>query len=224
MKEIWKDVIGYEGIYQVSNLGRVKSLERDVYNPLHGTIRRKEKIKKQWLNQDGYLIAKLCIDGENKNIPVHILVAKAFLGNYDYSDGLEVNHKDLDRTNNHVDNLEWLTHRGNIDYSVARGQYKHFGSDNPNYGNDTLRKRFENEPELRMIQSRKGKQNGRCVPIIIRDTNTNKEMKFDYLREAAEYFISNDLSKTKNLEGLANKFSKCLKTNETYNGYQILHA
>lgn len=227
MEKIWKDVRDYEGYYQISNLGRLKALDRYVEHPKHGIIHKKEAIKKQWKNEDGYLYVKLSKNGQNINRPVHILVAQAFLGYKTYEDGFEVNHIDFDRTNNVVTNLEWVTHQENLDHSAAHGRYKRFGEANSNYGNDTLKKRFAEHPELRALQGRKGKQNGRCVPVILRNQNTNEELRFDYLREAARYLINNHLTErkhTKNFDVLASKLAQCIKTNSLYNGYQILHA
>ena len=227
MEEIWKDVKGYEGYYQISNLGRLKAMDRYIEHPKHGLMHKKETIKKQWKNEDGYLYVKLSKDGTNINRPVHILVAQAFLGYKDYANGFEVNHKDLDRTNNCVTNLEWVTHQENIDYSAAFGRYKRFGEKNPNYGKHTLKKRFEEHPELKALQGRKGKQNGRCIPVILRNIQTQEELKFDYLREAAQYLIDNKLTerkRTKDSNGLATRMRNYMKINRLYNGFQILHA
>lgn len=103
--EIWKDVVGYEGKYQVSNLGRVKSLN---YNRTG-----KEQILKTQTNRYGYLY--VCLGSNHNKVRIHRLVAEAFIPNpYNLP---EVNHKDLNRANNVVDNLEWATREYNIDYS-----------------------------------------------------------------------------------------------------------
>lgn len=105
--EEWRDVIGFEGKYQVSNMGRVKSLDY-----LHT---KEEKILKQFLNNRiGYLQVKLWKEGKGKTCKVHRLVAKAFLGNP--SNILMINHKDECKTNNVVSNLEWCTNSYNQKY------------------------------------------------------------------------------------------------------------
>ncbi len=106
MEEIWKDINGYEGIYQVSNYGRVKSLDRFVngshnnLKPVKGKILKAEKTK--W----GYLQVSLCRAGlKHQRYKVHRLVADAFIPNPQNLP--QVNHKDEDKTNNRLDNLEW---------------------------------------------------------------------------------------------------------------------
>ena len=106
--ETWKSVVGYEGLYEVSDQGRVKSLN---YNHT-GT----EKIFKPWKTHDGYLRVGLHKDGQRKMSLVHRLVAEAFIQN---PNNLEtVNHKDEVKTNNTVSNLEWMSKRDNINYGT----------------------------------------------------------------------------------------------------------
>ena len=108
MNEIWKDIDGYEGLYQVSNLGNVKSL-----NYRHTG---KERILKPGNNGLGYLQVNLCKNRKTRHFTIHRLVAKAFLENPDNKS--DVNHKDEDKTNNCVDNLEWMTRKDNINYGT----------------------------------------------------------------------------------------------------------
>lgn len=110
-KEEWRDIEGYEGLYQVSNLGRIKSLERiDNYNRLV-----KEQILKPIANR-GYLRVCLYKDGKQKKISVHRIVAENFLENpHNYP---QVNHKDENKSNNCVENLEWCTAKYNSNYGT----------------------------------------------------------------------------------------------------------
>lgn len=103
MIEIWKPIVGYEDLYQVSSLGNVRSLRR-------GTIMSPS------IAPNGYLIITLS-NGGKRSFGVHRLVAQAFLPNY--SDTLEVNHKDEDKANNCVDNLEMCTRLYNIRYGTG---------------------------------------------------------------------------------------------------------
>lgn len=106
-REQWRDIDGYEGMYQVSDLGRVRSLKFGKVRVLKGTK-----------NSDGYLIVDLLRGGKRtrKSISVHRLVAQAFIPNYDDSKTV-VNHKNEIRTDNRVDNLEWCTIQYNVTYN-----------------------------------------------------------------------------------------------------------
>lgn len=107
MQEIWKDIKGYEGKYMVSNLGRVKAL-----------YAHHEKILKQYPDEDGYLQLALSKHSKQKWFRVHRLVATTFIPNE--LDLPWVNHKDEDKSNNRVDNLEWCTPRYNNTYGTAQ--------------------------------------------------------------------------------------------------------
>lgn len=109
--EVWKDIPEYEGYYQVSSFGRVKSLERKVFRNTH-YYPVKEKILKQQLCQK-YLTIGLKQNGIDKKFQVHQLVAMAFLNHIPNGFKLVADHKDNDRLNNHVDNLQIVTNRYN---------------------------------------------------------------------------------------------------------------
>ena len=136
MQEIWKDIEGYEGLYQVSNFGRVKSLDRYVLR--NGNSLFVNGIVLSQLNNRGYLTVRLCNSGKYKNYLVHRLVANAFIRNdNNYS---EINHIDENKHNNHVDNLEWCDRKYNVNYGSRADKFsnsmkgKLSGSNNPRYG------------------------------------------------------------------------------------------
>ena len=108
MKEIWKDIKEYEGLYQISNLGNVRSIK----NKIH--------LLKTIDDGKGYEKVRLCKKGIIKSFRVHRLVAQAFIDNpNNYS---EINHKDNNRSNNSVNNLEWCDREYNIQYSVKQNR------------------------------------------------------------------------------------------------------
>lgn len=118
--EEWRDIAGYEGYYQVSNLGRVKGLPRKKYGRSGSFFWLKETIKNAYPQADGYLQIGLSKDGTKTNYLLHRLVGVAFIPG---DTSLEINHIDFDRTNCRVDNLEWETRQGNVEHSYVNGRY-----------------------------------------------------------------------------------------------------
>ena len=127
MDEIWKDIKGYEGLYQVSNLGRVKSLNREeiLKNRWNGhNIRKlKGRILKPHLDGKGeYYQICLCKNGKPKNLLLHRIVAENFIHCENLK--LDVNHKDGNKKNNCVDNLEFITRSENLKHALKLGLIK----------------------------------------------------------------------------------------------------
>ena len=111
-KEIWKDIKGYEGLYQVSNFGRIKKI-RFINNVCNI---EKEHLRK--LNvRNGYYIIQLSKNGARKSHQVHRLVAEAFIPNIENKPF--INHKDYNPLNNNVNNLEWCTQKENVNWSIC---------------------------------------------------------------------------------------------------------
>lgn len=121
MEEIWKDIEGYEGKYQVSNLGRVKSLKRKC-NVLNGYRTVNEKILNLNKNRYGYVTVNLSKNNKNKICTIHRLVATAFIPNPENKP--QVNHIDGNKTNNIVENLEWVSKEENMQHAVNTGLLK----------------------------------------------------------------------------------------------------
>lgn len=116
--EIWKDIDGYEGIYQISNLGRVRSLDR--INCRGQSI--KGQIRKFRIDSKGYPQVRLSKNGKYQDIFIHKLVAVAFIPNPDNKE--TVNHKDGDKMNWSIDNLEWMTTEENTQHAIDNGLRK----------------------------------------------------------------------------------------------------
>jgi len=117
MEEVWKDIPGFEGYYQISSFGRVLALSRKVYmNRDNRTYMSKTIYRKLNGDGDGYPQVKLCKDGVMTMKKVHRLVAEAFIPNPNNLP--EINHKDEDKTNNRADNLEWCDRDYNIHYGT----------------------------------------------------------------------------------------------------------
>lgn len=125
--EIWKDVEGYEGYYQVSNYGRIRSTERKINyvsesrngNKFESFFTKPETITKGTDNGKGYMFVSLTKNGERKNFYVHRLVAKAFVDNPQQKP--QINHKNCDKSDNKALNLEWVTLKENMQHASENG-------------------------------------------------------------------------------------------------------
>lgn len=109
--EVWKDIQGYEGLYQISNLGRVKSLPRG---------NKKERIRVPRASNNGYLYMVLSKENKAHTIRIHKEVAKAFIPNP--LNLKSVNHKNLDKTDNRLCNLEWMSMMDNVHHARENGR------------------------------------------------------------------------------------------------------
>ena len=118
--ETWRSVVGYEGLYKVSNRGRVKSITRLVKRKKE-TQRVPGKIMALGLHTGGYLIVNLSKDGRRSYPFVHRLVAEVFIRNP--KNKPQVNHKDANKQNNSTVNLEWVTQEENTKHAVEAGLY-----------------------------------------------------------------------------------------------------
>lgn len=134
MNEIWKDVIGYEGLYQVSNTGKVRSIERTFTmenrwgSKIEMQVKAKELVISKYKNY-GYTYCSLCKEGKAKKFKMHRLIAIHFIDNpenYPF-----INHINAIRDDNRIENLEWCTHSHNMKHKFKMGNQKHTGVDNP---------------------------------------------------------------------------------------------
>jgi hypothetical protein len=171
MEEIWKDIPGYEGKYQVSNLGRVKSLSKKLSCVRNGKTAfrvTKEKIMKPYIPKNGY--ARMDLGGRNTNL-VHRLVAKAFIPNPENKPC--VNHIDGNPSNNNLHNLEWCTYSENELHS-----YRKLG-------------KISGKPQL----GKRGKLNVTSNEVLMFDLSLNFKRSFESAILATEWLRSNGYPK-----------------------------
>lgn len=122
MKEIFKDIVGYEGLYQISSLGRVRAYAKKRDMPHGGYHLYNECFIKPHRDGGGYLFVKLCKDSKQKLPKIHRLVAEAFIPNLQKKPC--INHKNSIRDDNKLENLEWVTYKENMQHAVSVGHMK----------------------------------------------------------------------------------------------------
>ena len=195
IEEIWKDVIGYEGIYQVSNLGNIKSKSRN------GTKNNYEWLYiKQNLKKSGYLNVVLTKNNNSKTFRTHRLVAIAFLLNKENKP--QVNHKNGIRNDNCIDNLEWVTASENKKHSIYVLEAK----------NSFLGKTHSEESKQKMREYRLGKSGSGCnhfyiiinnieykgIRIACKELGINRSSLVRKLKNSISTFVSNGVNCTIN--------------------------
>lgn len=158
IKEVWKPIKGYEGRYEVSNIGRVKTLPFVRGNHI-GRYKTKEIIRKQSANQKGYMrIGLNGLDSKRKMYSVHRLVAMAFIPNPENL--TEVNHRDFNKSNNCVENLEWCDRDYNLSYLDTKDRW--------------IKKMDWNKNGMKHRK-----------PVI--GTINNRQVRFDSIKSASEF-------------------------------------
>ena len=160
-KRIWKDIPGYEGLYQVSNTGQVRSLGNNKS--------KKTKILKTMADTKGYKRLTLYKNSKKKTYKVHRLVAQAFIPNP--NDLPEVNHKDENKANNAVWNLEWCTHEYNMNFGTVKE---------------------------RVSKTKRNKKHCKAKPILMYTLDGQFIKRFDSIADANE-FLGKDRHKSNNI-------------------------
>ena len=122
MQEEWRDIASFEGVYQISNFGRVRSLTRTVNRESQGSFTKEGKILKFDINHKGYPRIMLSLNGKLRNKLVHLLVADAFIDNK--HNKTQINHINGNKSDNRVSNLEWVTPSENLQHAYDTGLRK----------------------------------------------------------------------------------------------------
>lgn len=202
--EIWKDVEEYNGLYEISNSGRLKSLPKLLIAPHGGQYYTKERIIKTDCKTKKYPFAILCNKGIKKQFYIHRLVASAFIPNPDNKP--QVNHINGDKKDNRVENLEWCTNKENMVHAKETGLKKQtYGTYNPNSKlneeevND-IRKSYSNGSlNMPQLALKYRISNSRISDIINRKIYTNFQEENKVYR--SNFIAKNQrLSKTKYLD------------------------
>ena len=195
MIEEWRPIEGYEGLYEVSNTGRVRSVDRYVVDSLGHRKFYKGKVLIPVKSNLGYLLVSLCCNGKHKMFLVHRLTAQAFLPNPDNLP--EVNHLDEDKTNNRVDNLEFCDRSYNINYGSRNIRVKETAIKN-GYWSSLSRKEYrkkyyeDNKNKLRDRQRRWYQENKDNVRSYYQENRDRIcEQKKEYYRKKKEEIQNN---------------------------------
>ncbi len=202
-QEVWRDIPGYKGLYQVSNFGRIKSLKRN-------------RIIKQQVQNGGYKLIHLYSNSKRKALTVHRLVALSFISNPQNKP--HINHKDCDKSNNWLDNLEWVTPSENMQHAFKNGLCNNGEWDNKRRKilGERMSKLHKNKPKTlehnqKNRDAHKGKIYGKRIPIRVKWLWNNEICLKDFasIRETSrEMNISRTkIKKVLNSDIMINKYS-----------------
>lgn len=181
--EEWRPIKDYEGLYEVSNIGRVRSLDREIINSNGKKIHLKGKILKLQLSNGGYLFVGLNKHNK-KHFYVHFLVAKSFIPNLENKQFID--HINTNKTDNRVENLRWVTREENMNNPLTKEKMSEInrGENNPMYG-----KKISEETKKKISESLKGREVSEETKKKISESNkgrTKSENHKNKLRDSHE--------------------------------------
>ena len=184
LKEEWRDIEGYEGLYQVSSNGVIRSLDRYIFCPLNGKRLIKGKEIKKHLCKNGYYFVVLSKNSQGKNCYIHRLVAAAFIPNSENKPCID--HINTDRTDNRVENLRWVTHKENMNNPLSKDNIT-LWKIGKKQSYETVEKRvskLRGKPRTEYVKHKISISNSK--PISQYDLDNNKISDFNSIKEAKE--------------------------------------
>lgn len=232
--EEWRPIKDYEGLYEVSNMGRVRSLDREIINCNGKKIHLKGKILKLQLNNSGYLFVGLN-KYNKKHFYVHILVAKSFIPNLENKQFID--HINTNKTDNRAENLRWVTREENMNNPLTKKKMSEInsGENNPMYGKkiseETKKKISESleghevseKTRKKISESNKGKVKSENHKNKLRDSHEKK--KVVQLSLNGEFIKVWESTREPNKEGFDHRhIIKCCKgKSKTHKGYKWMY-
>lgn len=232
--EEWRPIKDYEGLYEVSNMGRVRSLDREIITSNGKKIHLKGKILKLQLNNSGYLFVGLNKHNK-KHFYVHFLVAKSFIPNLENKQFID--HINTNKTDNRVENLRWVTREENMNNPLTKKKMSEInrGENNPMYGKkiseETKKKISESleghevseETKKKISESNKGKVKSENHKNKLRDSHEKK--KVVQLSLNGEFIKVWESIREPNKEGFDHRhIIKCCKgKSKTHKGYKWMY-
>ena len=209
-------ILSFQGDDRVVDYKEIDYLGTNVKVSKYGDIIWNGKKRNPYCNADGYSVCSIKIPNKGwRSVSVARLVALAYIPNPENLP--EVNHKDFNRTNANVDNLEWVSRKDNVVYSLCN-RPNYYGENNPNYGNYKLSKIYANNKQYAVEkQGRVGLCNGRCRKISIYQDGALIKT-FDYILDCCRYIQEHYSPNVKNIESIRGRIDASIRNNKKYKG------
>lgn len=181
-EEVWKDIEGFEGYYQASNLGRIRSVDREVAGKA-GCVRiLKGKVLKPEMNNDGYLLVGLCKESKQKFFSVHRLVWMTFNG--EIPSGMQVNHLNEVKTDNRLENLNLMTPKQNNNWGTRTERAKNANTNHPSLSKPVIALDKDGNIVFQFPSTMEGERNGynnrKISACCLGKQKTHRGLRWEY--------------------------------------------